>query len=77
MFEESKENGIIERIEKYIKSDEAIKENFNFCYKYLENFIINFIIDNYFKERNQKIILFYPDFVYNGILCDNDKIFKV
>ena len=60
LHQQSKENRIIERIEKYIKSDEAIKENFNFCYKYLENIIINFIIDNYFKEKYQRINLFTP-----------------
>ena len=48
LHKESEENRIIERIEKYIEYDEAIKENFNFCYKFAENIIMNFIIDNYF-----------------------------
>ena len=41
--EESKENGKSERIKKYVKSDEAIAD-----------IIMNFIIDNYFKEKYQK-----------------------
>ena len=77
LLEENKENGLIERIEKYIESDKAKIRNFDFCSKFVENNIMNFIIDNYFKERNQKIILFNPEFVYAGFSCDNNKIFKV
>ena len=64
--EESKENGKSERIKKYIESDEAIAD-----------IIMNFIIDNYFKEKYQKSYLFNPEFYYARISCDNNKIFKV
>ena len=77
LLEENKENGIIERIEKYIESDEAKIRKFDFCYKFVENIITNFNIDNYFKEKYQRINLFNPDFVYAGFSCDNNKIFKV
>ncbi len=55
----------------------AIKENFNFCYKYLENIIINFIIDNYFKEKYQRINLFFLEFVYAEVSSDNNKTINV
>ena len=54
------------------------ERKFDFCSKFVENIITNFIIDNYFKDKIQKIILFNPEFLYAGISCDiNNKIFKV
>ena len=74
---ESKENRINERIKKFIESDEAKVENLDFCYKPAKN-IINFIIDDDFKEKHQRINLFNHKFVYAGISCDiNNKTFKV
>ena len=67
LHKESEENRIIERIEKYIEFDEAIKENLNFCYKFAENI----------KERYQKINKFNPKFFYDEIICDNNQTFKV
>ena len=72
--EESEENGIIERIE---ESDEAKIRKFDFCYKFVENIITNFNIDNYFKEKYQKSYLFNPEFNDAGISCDYNKTFKV
>ena len=55
LCEESKENGKIERIEKYIESDAIV------------DIIMNFIIDNDFKEKCQKSCLFNPVFDDTGI----------
>ncbi len=66
LHKEIEENRIIERIEKYIEFDEAIVK-IKFCYKFAENI----------KESYQKINLFNPEFVYDGISCDSDKTFKV
>ncbi len=77
LHDESEKNRIIERIEKYIESDEAKVDNLYFCYKFVENIIINFIIDNHFKERYQIINFFNPEFVYAGISCDNHKTYKI
>ena len=74
LHEEIKENGINERIVKYIESDEAIKEN---MILFVENIIMNLIIDNDFKEKNQKSYLFIPEFVYAEVSSDNNKTFKV
>ena len=64
--EESKENGKSERIKKYIESDEAIAD-----------IIMNFIIDNYFKEKYQKSYLFNLEYNDAGISCENNKTFKI
>ena len=48
--EESKENGKSERIEKYIKSDESIKENMIFVMK-LQKLLLLFLLN--------KMILFF------------------
>ena len=74
---ESKENRINERIKKFIESDEAKIENLVVFYKFAKD-IINFIIDDGFKEKYQRIYLFNHKFVYAGISCDiNNKTFKV
>ena len=72
--EENKENGKSERIEKYFESDEAIKVN---IILFVENIIMNLIIDNDFKEKNKKSYLFIPEFVYAEVSIDNNKTFKV
>ena len=64
LYEESKENGKIERIEKYIESDA------------IEDIIMNFIIDNDFKEKCQKSYLFNHEFDDAGNSCDDNKTFK-
>ena len=73
--EESEENGLNKRIEKFIESDEAKVENLVFFINLHKN-IINFIIDDGFKE--QKINLFNHESVYAGISCDiNNKTFII
>ena len=76
LSEESEKKRINERIEKFIESDEAIVENLVVFYKFAKD-IINFIIDDGFKEKHQRINLFNHKFVYDGISCDNDKTFKI
>ena len=44
---------------------------------FVENIIMNLIIDNDFKEKNQKSYLFIPKFVYAEVSIDNNKTFKV
>ena len=74
--EESEKKRINERIEIYIESDEAIVENLVVFYKFAKD-IINFIIDDGFKEKHQRINLFNHEFVYAGISYDNHKTFKI
>ena len=76
LYEESEENGISERIEKYIESDESIIENLYFCYKFAENIIMKLIIDDDFKEKHQRSYLFHLEFVYARVSCDKHKTLK-
>ena len=64
------------KIEKLKNILNVIVENLDFCYKFAEN-IINFIIDDGFKEKHQRSYLFNHEFVYADISCDNHKIFKI
>ena len=70
--EESEENEIIE---KYIKSDESIKENIIFVIN-LQNLLL-LILLNRFKEKYQRINSFFLEFVCHGDSNDNNKTFKV
>ena len=58
---------ISDRIEKYCEWDGACAENLDFGFKNAENIILNLLIDDGVKERNQRANLFHPDFRYIGI----------
>jgi uncharacterized protein YkwD len=58
---------ISDRIEKYCEWDGAAAENLAFGFKNAENIILNLLIDDGVKERNQRFNLFHPDFKYIGI----------
>ena len=54
-------------IEKYCEWDGACAENLDFGFRNAENIILNLLIDDGVKERNQRYNLFHPDFKYIGI----------
>ena len=58
---------ISDRIEKYCEWDGATAENLDFVFKKAENIILNLLIDDGVKERNQRNNLFYPEFKYIGV----------
>jgi uncharacterized protein YkwD len=58
---------ISDRIEKYCEWDGAAAENLDFGFRNAENIILNLLIDDGVKERNQRFNLFHPDFKYIGI----------
>ena len=58
---------ISDRIEKYCEWEGAAAENLDFGFKKAENIILNLLIDDGVKERNQRMNLFNPDFKYIGI----------
>ena len=58
---------ISDRIEKYCEWDGAAAENLDFGFKNAENIILNLLIDDGVKERNQRYNLFHPNFKYIGI----------
>ena len=74
LYEESEDNGINEKIEKYIESDEAKTKNLYFYYKFAENMIMKYIIDDDFKEKHQRSYLFNLEFVFSW---DKHKTFKI
>ena len=51
---------ISERIEKYCEWDGACAENLDFGFRNAENIILNLLIDDGVKERNQRYNLFHP-----------------
>ena len=59
--EESKENGKSERIEKYIESDESIKENMIFVIK-LQKLLLLFLLN--------KMILFFFYLILNLLMLE-------
>jgi len=68
---------ISDRIEKYCEWDGATAENLDFGFKIAENIILNLIIDDGVKERNQRYNVFYPDFKYIGIAVAPHRDFGV
>ena len=58
---------ISDRIEKYCEWDGALAENLDFGFKNAENIILNLLIDDGVKERNQRYNLFHPSFKYIGV----------
>ena len=68
--------GLCERIEKYTEWNWSIAENLSFCWSLAENIIMDIIIDDGFKEKNQRKNLFNPNFSYGGIGCDSHITFK-
>ena len=58
---------ISDRIEKYCEWDGAAAENLDFGFRNAENIILNLLVDDGVKERNQRFNLFHPDFKYIGI----------
>ena len=58
---------ISDRIEKYCEWDGALAENLDFGFKDPENIILNLLIDDGVKERNQRYNLFHPSFKYIGV----------
>ena len=58
---------ISDRIEKYCEWDGELAENLDFGFKDPENIILNLLIDDGVKERNQRYNLFHPSFKYIGV----------
>ena len=68
---------ISDRIEKYCEWEGAAAENLDFGFKKAENIILNLIIDDGVKERNQRFNLFHPDFKYIGIGAGSHRDFGI
>ena len=68
---------ISERIEKYCEWDGACAENLDFGFKNAENIIINLLVDDGVKERNQRFNLFHPDFKFVGIGIESHRDYGI
>ena len=68
---------ISDRIEKYCEWEGAVAENLDFGFKKAENIILNLLIDDGVKERNQRFNLFHPDFKYIGIATNYHRDYSV
>ena len=68
---------ISERIEKYCEWDGACAENLDFGFRNAENIILNLLIDDGVKERNQRYNLFHPDFKYMGIGIEDHRDYGI
>ena len=68
---------ISDRIEKYCEWEGAAAENLDFGFKKAENIILNMIIDDGVKERNQRFNLFHPDFKYIGVGANSHRDYGV
>ena len=68
---------ISDRIEKYCEWEGAAAENLDFGFKKAENIILNMLIDDGVKERNQRFNLFHPDFKYIGVGANSHRDYGV
>ena len=69
-------SGISDRVERYIEWDGAIAECLDFCYRYAENIIMNLVVDDGAKEKNQRKNLFNDEFNYVGIAFNPHRSLK-
>ena len=71
-------NGSIlsDRIEKYIEWDDSCAESIDLGFKTADNIILNLLIDDGSKGRNQRINLFSTQYKYIGIGCSFHKTYN-
>ena len=62
-----------DRIERYSEWDESCAENIDVGFKVADNIILNILIDDGSKGRNQRINLFSTNYKYIGIGCAKHK----
>jgi len=65
-----------DRIERYTEWDEACAENIDLGFKVAENIILNILIDDGDKSKNQRINLFSTAYKYIGIGCAKHKSYN-
>ena len=71
-------NGSIlsDRIEKYTEWDDSCAESIDLGFKNADNIILNLLIDDGSKRRNQRINLFSTQYKYIGIGCSFHKTYN-
>ena len=63
-------SNITDRIEKYCEWDGIVAENLDFGFRIGENVVMNMIIDDGVKEKNQRKNIFNKEFNYIGVGLD-------
>ena len=75
--EGSDRSNITDRIEKYCEWDGIVAENLDFGFRIGENVVMNMIIDDGVKEKNQRKNIFNKEFNYIGVGAGPHKIYGI